>query len=213
MHLMRTLIAVSFVLASVAACGTTPQTTADSGSPTDAGATGDAGSLCSFWGDGTNCFKQSISQAAMCLPAISELGVLSADGATCTYASGSVVTFDTPVTFPIDTHVWKFTIKNGATQCLRFDQTDTKTLSFKITDSAGTFNYQINSNLVTATCPNGSAFTNTTVDSLNCPDASVGLTGIPSYAAIGQSGAGADRVTFGLTGTVEGNRLIFACAR
>ena len=45
--------------------------------------------------------------------------LLSADDATCTYASGAVVTFTPPLVFPISTDTnWNFTISNGGQDCL-----------------------------------------------------------------------------------------------
>ena len=59
------------------------------------------------------------------LPA-SGLGVrrVSADNATCTYASGAVVTFTPPLVFPISTDTnWNFTISNGGQDCLHYEDT------------------------------------------------------------------------------------------
>jgi hypothetical protein len=46
---------------------------------------------------GSNCWKTVIAAAEGCLPPSSAQGKLSADGKTCTYASGSVVTFASPL--------------------------------------------------------------------------------------------------------------------
>ena len=61
-----------------------------------------------------NCWKTTAAAASSCLPAESEIGMLSADGSTCTFATGDVVTFTPALVLPLPTATtptWNFTVK------------------------------------------------------------------------------------------------------
>jgi hypothetical protein len=126
---------------------------------------------------GDNCWKTTVAAAAGCLPPANESGTLAPDGITCTYASGAVVTFVSPIVFPPILSLQavvipSFTVTTGGTQCLRYDTTSPYPMEYRssITTSAGTVTLQ------------GSA---TSAYELTCPDDSyyagyIDGTGLPT---------------------------------
>jgi len=116
----------------------------------------EAGVLDCTWLEGSaNCWKSTFAPATSCLPPTTESGTLSADNKTCTYASGVVVTFATPVVLPIpNLATWDFTITGaGGQPCLQF-KTDQTGLS--LTVGGQTFKEQfLIGNGLAFTCPDG----------------------------------------------------------
>jgi hypothetical protein len=90
---------------------------------------------------------------------------MSADGKTCTYDSGQIVTFDSPLTLPLPSKpLFNFTLTSGGTQCLRFNQSDSATL--RVTTSVGTFVWASAEGGGTATCPDGTSYSASGTDAL-----------------------------------------------
>jgi hypothetical protein len=147
-----------------------------------------------------NCWKTTASMATSCLPPASEIGVLSANNGTCTYASGDVVTFDAPLVFPIpDSPNWKFTITTGTGQvCLHYEDTSAG-LSLTVQGQAVTERLSGLQGLTLA-CPDGTSYTNSNAfDLLNCSDDGGALFGgLPGDSWSSSNNVG---VSFGLIGT------------
>lgn len=145
---------------------------------------GATGSLdCSYLA-GANCWKTTTAMASSCLPPPSETGVLSADGSTCTYASGDVVTFTPPVVFPIpDMPKWNFTVKTGSgAPCLSY--VDDASGGITLTVQGQTVKETVQGALgLKLSCPDGSSYANANAfNLLSCPDA--GLFGdLPGVAS------------------------------
>jgi hypothetical protein len=157
---------------------------------------------------GDNCWKTTAAPAAGCLPASTDVGMLSADGKTCTYASGHVVTFATPLTLPVptsnNTENWDFTVTDAAGQpCLAYKNNTSIVLTVQgqtvKEGSAGGLGLSL-------TCPDGTSYSNSNAFALlSCSDSglfgfdlpgdawsssdtslSLSLTGVPS--STGDSG-------------------------
>jgi hypothetical protein len=147
-----------------------------------------------------NCWKTTASAATSCLPPSSEIGVLSANNATCTYASGDVITFDAPLVFPIpDSPNWKFTITTGTGQtCLHYEDT-TAGLSLTVQGQAVTERLSGQQGLTLA-CPDGTSYTNSNaLELLSCgDDGGVFFGGLPGDS---WSSSNDVSVSFGLIGT------------
>jgi hypothetical protein len=148
MRLSPILGCIALALASLGvACGGSSST---SGAPL----------TCAWLSGPDNCWKNTASMAMTCLPPESDSGTLSANNATCSYASGAMVTFTPALTFPFpDDPTWNFTIAdaNGA-PCLHFEESSGG--AFKLTVGgtqtvtaglSGTMGEVI-------TCPDGSAY-------------------------------------------------------
>jgi len=144
---MACFFSLSASAALVVACGASGSS---SGSP--------ASTLDCNWLAGPNCYQSTVSAASGCLPDSNASGTMSADGKTCTYASGQVVRFDSPVTLPLPSQQYlSFTVTTGGTQCLEFTQSTSD--NFTVTTSGGTFVWATQGDAESATCPNGSSFT------------------------------------------------------
>ncbi len=109
------------------------------------------------WLAGSNCYKATVSATSACLPDSTTSGTLSADGKTCTYANGQVITFEPPVMMPLSTgQPLHFTLTSGGTQCLKVDESGSG--SFTLTTTDGTFASALQGGVLTATCPDGSSY-------------------------------------------------------
>jgi hypothetical protein len=109
------------------------------------------------WLDSNNCWKTTVAAATSCLPDPTTHGTLSADGATCTYASGTTVDFTTPVTLPLDFENepdWHFTVTTDGQQCLSYDSSSNLMLDVRgmtVSEKTAGFALQV-------TCPDGSQY-------------------------------------------------------
>jgi hypothetical protein len=141
-----------------------------------------AASLDCAWLAGNNCWKTTVSQADSCLPPSAEQGTLSADMRSCTYASGTVVAFDSPLVLPVaDDLLWSFTLTSAGQPCLRYQ--DTSDASFKLTVQGMTFTEGAVGFGLNVTCPNGMSFSNgNALDLLGCASDSGFLGGLPGKA-------------------------------
>ena len=112
---------------------------------------------CDYLISADNCWNRTASAATSCLPTTLEGGTLSADGKTCTYASGEVVSFTQPVVLPFipySTTTWNFTVTTASgASCLAFQD-----------DGKGDLTLTVEGKTVTRTTPGGIGL------GLTCPD-------------------------------------------
>jgi hypothetical protein len=114
---------------------------------------------CAWATSESNCWKTTIAAAEGCLPPESEVGVLSADGKTCTFKDDKVIAFDSAMTIPPPDRL-SFTVKSGGTECLvKTDVTGTTTKRVKT--SAGTFEQTSSGMNLVVTCPDGTEYSAT----------------------------------------------------
>jgi len=161
---------------------------------------------------GDNCWKTTSVMASSCLPPMSETGVLSADGSTCAYASGDVVTFTPPITLPLpDMPKWNFNVKTGTgAPCLTY-----------IDDANGGITLTVQGQTVKETpqgplglalkCPDGSSYANSNAFSLfSCPDAGL-LGGLPGAAWSFDTTSVS--LSLSATGTSSSDEPVFSCRK
>jgi hypothetical protein len=129
-----------------------------------------------------NCWKTTATAASSCLPPESEIGMLSADGSSCTYPSGDVVTFTPPLVLPLPstpTPAWNFTVKTSSgASCLGYQDDGNGALT--LTVQGQTVKETTPGGLAIAlSCPDGKTYSNPNAFTiLSCPDASL-LDGLP----------------------------------
>ncbi len=167
---------------------------------------GDEDLDCEYLASEDNCWKTTASVATSCLPPSDVFGVLSADNATCTYATGQVVTFTPALVLPLDNdHEWNFTITTDGQPCLAYSDGDG---GFVLTSDAGTVRESLNGRGLELSCPDGTTFSNPNALSLlSCPDSNFG--NLPGNT----SSSGVTSVSFGLLNTGENILDVFDCQR
>ncbi|HVY39122.1 MAG TPA: hypothetical protein VHM31_14350 [Polyangia bacterium] len=139
---------------------------------------------CAYLG-GDNCWKTTAASAASCLPPESETGTLSADGKTCTYASGTVVTFTPALVLPLPANgnqTWNFTVTAaGGAMCLSYKDDGNGGITLNV--QGQTVKEGATGSLgVSLTCPDGTTYSNANAFALfSCPDAGL-LGGLPGAA-------------------------------
>jgi hypothetical protein len=172
------------------------------GAPSDAGDASRAGTLDCAWAmDSGNCFQAPLAAAAtQC--AVGEVGTLSADQTKCTFSTGEVVTFATPLTndgggvdltgFTLDT--------DGGGTCLGGSFSNDGN-SYSITSAAGTISvvYQPSTQTVTLTCPDGATYSGDATSLSACNSALPGLS--IASSAPGSSSGPYLAIGVGLSGT------------
>jgi len=153
---------------------------------------------------GDNCWKTTAALATSCLPPSSEIGTLSADGKTCTYASGAVVTFASPLALPLPvdgTQSWNFTVTGADGQpCLAYR--DDQKAGLTLTTQGQTVKETEPGGLsIAMVCPDGTTYSNSNAFTLfSCPDAGL-FGGLP-----GDAWSSTDtRVNLGLLATSTGS--------
>jgi len=109
---------------------------------------------------GPNCWKTAVASVVGCLPPASARGVYSANGATCTYSGGIVITFMPAMVLSMTASVPDFTLTSNGAPCLRYAQTNAGT---SVTMPAGTvtFSGQVDGGIITertVTCPDGTVY-------------------------------------------------------
>ena len=179
------------------------------GSTTSNGS-GSANLDCS-WLASDNCWKMTASEAS-CLPPSNETGVLSSDNATCTYASGAVVTFAPPLMFPIsDKPNWNFTVQTAGQTCMHYQDNDG---GISLTVGSDTFTEGTEGSFgLKVTCPGGLSYSNSNALALlSCnADSGASLGGLPGdvWSSTG------DGVTFGLisTSSTSNELSVFNCSK
>jgi len=160
------------------------------------------------WLDGSNCFKTTIAAAMSCLPAPDAQGTLSADGKTCSYSDGHLVTFDQPVTLPpTDAELGNFTITDDGVAC--FGWAEPSTGNFTVKTSAGTFSQTTTGAVISMVCPDGTTW------STSGPSADLALIscdgGANENPGLG-SLSSASSVSVLLDGTGSGELALFNCS-
>ena len=174
--------------------------------PAGCGGGGSSAALDCDWLASENCWKTTTAPAQSCLPPSSDTGTFSADGKTCTYASGVVVTFATPVVFPIpDDPTWNFTVSNGGTDCLHYEETSS---TLKVVVAGQTFSEGPSGSLgLKFTCPDGSSYsTSNAFDLLSCDNGGL-FGGLPGHVWSSSDTS----VSFGLVGTSASSFPVFSC--
>jgi hypothetical protein len=157
------------------------------------------------WLESNNCWKTLVASAASCVPPSTEQGALSADGTSCSYASGYDVTFNNPVVLPLDDFPpWDFVLKKAGAPCVTYNDEaegtlylDVQGMSFK--EVGVGFGTQV-------TCPDGSQFAaQNAFDLFDC-DNFLGN-------APGSSFSSSDfAVNFALLTGRDGTQAVFDCA-
>ena len=168
---------------------------------------------CDWLASDANCWKSTALMATTCLPASSEMGTFSADGSTCTYASGAVVTFTPALTLPLPTGAdmkWNFTVTDSNGQpCLHYQDTGT---ALTLTVGAQTVKEGLSGNLgIFISCPDGTRVQNADALSLlNCPDA--GLVDLPGLEWSSSGSTPPFFVSAGIIGTAGTSVPAFNCS-
>jgi hypothetical protein len=165
---------------------------------------------------GDNCWKATLAAAESCLPPASETGTVGADG-TCSYASGTVVTFQPPQGLGPYTSFTSFELKTGGSTCLSFANNDAGTGS-SVTTQAGTVSVTGNPDgSARLVCPDGSVYTSQPLDAAtwppcpgDFPELSEGFAGKGSPD--GGAWGGTATLSFEDTG-IDGGMLVFACTK
>jgi len=124
------------------------------------------------WLASDNCWKTTVAAAASCLPPVEEHGTFSADGGSCTYASGTTVTFDTEVKLPLPddaSETWDFSLGQGANECLHYssDASGANTLTVQ----GMTYSEDVIGVGLQVLCPDGTKYAaQNAFELLNCPN-------------------------------------------
>ncbi len=151
--------------AAALACGS-------SGSTSDGPGGSSGGTLDCAFVNGDNCWKTTEAAAAGCLPPASETGMLSADGTTCTYPSGAVVAFGSPLVIGPMASVNSFTLTTGGgLLCLQYEASTTGS---SVTTSAGTVAFAVSPDhqSVSLTCPDGAVYAGGTASTVTACESS-----------------------------------------
>jgi hypothetical protein len=187
----------------------------DGAAPEASHGSGDGGNVLDCaWAAGDNCWKATLMPALSCLPPSLPRGTMSADGATCTYASGTTIAFQPPLMVGPNATLSRFTVTTGGATCLSYAENASST-GASVTTQVGTVALVGDSanQSLSVVCPDGSTYTGAAASLANCPG------GIPSFD-LGYGGSGPVdggishghfSVTLNDTGTPNGNR-VFDCA-
>jgi hypothetical protein len=120
-----------------------------------------AGALCPL--QTANCWNTAIAEAQACVPQTA--GTFGSDDQTCTFADGTIVTFDVPVTFPIDVSKVNpsLAVTKGGAQCARAVHKVTG-LTFMLVTKSGTYGAVVSLSGETLTCGDGTTLATTWSD-------------------------------------------------
>jgi hypothetical protein len=203
---------VAFFCAS--GCGSTLQ--GASPSP-DGGGSGQGGALDCAWSRSSNCWKSAVASASSCLPPPAAQGTISADGTTCTYASGTVITFQPPLLGNLGyVALSRFQTTTGGSGCLSYALNDAGTGS-SITTPAGTITLAVDKSKesLTLTCPDGTSYVADGPDAeaelSTCPEGAPGFD-VASGGAGSADGGSHQNMTVTLTDTdSDGGTRVFDC--
>lgn len=160
---------------------------------------------CAYLASEDNCFKVTASAAASCLPPATELGVLAADNASCTYATGHVVTFTPALVLPLaNDHPWNFEVTSPDGPCLAYQDDEG---GFQLTVLGEVVSEELVGRGLELSCPDGSVVGNSNaLELLSCPDGNFG--DLPGNA----SSSSETSVVFSLINTGSGATLkVFDC--
>ena len=130
-------------------------------SSSSTGTTPGSSDTCGFVKDAKNCWHQLVVPIEACLGDVEgEKGVLTADGKTCTYASGRAVTFAIPLDPTKKYEDKDFTVTVGGKACLHYVEVKTSS-TFSITGPDGLVLREsgaLSGGSGTLTCPDGTSF-------------------------------------------------------
>jgi len=160
---------------------------------------------CEYLASADNCFKVTASAAASCLPPDTELGVLAADNASCTYATGHIVTFTPALVLPLpNDHHWNFEVTSPDGPCLAYQDDED---GFQLTVLGEVVSEELVGRGLELSCPDGSVVgTSNAIELLSCPDSNFG--DLPGNT----SSSGESSVFFGLLNTGSDATLqVFDC--
>lgn len=158
---------------------------------------------------GNNCWKTTIAGAATCLPAEGTTGTLSADNASCTYASGQTITFTPALVLPLADGFkdWNFRVTTGGQTCLHYEESSA---GFQLTVGTNAVSEMLSGTAgIDLTCPDGTTYSNSNaLELLSCPGDSFG--DLPGNTTSSDSTS----VTFGLINTgTQSSVTVFDCSR
>lgn len=161
---------------------------------------------CEYLASEENCWKTTATAAISCLPPAGEIGVLAADNASCTYASGHVIVFDEPLVLPLPNDFpWDFSVSQGGELCLEFSEPGD---GFVLSVGGNTVTETVSGQRLSLTCPDGTTFENSNaLELLSCPNSSFG--DLPGNT----TSSGDNSVSFALLNTGADTLPIFDCAR
>lgn len=162
---------------------------------------------CAYLASADNCFKTTASAAASCLPPEGARGVLAPDHASCTYATGQVITFTPPLVLPLDFDApWSFTVTTNGEPCLSYSDDDD---GFVLTVGGETVSETVSGRSLELSCPDGTSFSNdNALELLSCPGDNFG--DLPGNTSSSSSSS----VQFGLINTGLPTTLtVFDCGQ
>jgi hypothetical protein len=165
---------------------------------------------CAYLESSANCWRSVASAALSCLPGSSEIGTLSADRSTCSFASGDTVTFTPPLPAPTTAAVpvqWNFTVTTSSgAACLSFNQRTDGTMTLTVQGDTVTVT-DIGAKGLALTCPDGTTYANP-AGLMSCADASL-YSLLPAYGSALSSAT----AYFALTGATgaDTEEAIFTC--
>jgi hypothetical protein len=174
-------IAIFPVLAALAAVAPACSSSSSGSGGSSGGGSGGGpgGTLDCAWLSSDNCWKTTAAAAQSCLPASTEMGTLSADNKTCTYASGATVTFDTALTLPLPADpsqvTWNFTVTKNGQSCFVFHQQNNQN-NISMTTSAGTASVAVGADY-TVSCPGGASYSASSSNVLSLLSCDAGVLG------------------------------------
>lgn len=157
---------------------------------------------CEWLAGPDNCLVPLATAAAACVPPNAEEGTLSADYSTCTYPSGSTITFSPPLMIPVpEFPEWNFVVPdaNGST-CVQYQDSQTATT---LTVGTQTVRFGSSGFGISLTCPDGTTVrTQNALNLFSCPGGFLNLPGLykswdnvdNSWVSAGISSGGANSV-------------------
>jgi hypothetical protein len=178
------------------------------------GACSDPDTLTCAWLAGPdNCWANTALMATTCLPPESETGTLSADAATCSYPSGSLITFMPPLVIPVpDQPAWNFSVTGVNSQpCLQYQDSGpggtTLTVGAQIVRIGGSGGLGMS-----IACPDGTSVkTENAFNLLDCPGSILAIPGlIKSWSDTGGIFVSAGIIT---GREADGSVAVFDCSR
>jgi len=157
---------------------------------------------------GDNCWKTTVAKAT-CLPAAGTTGTLSADNASCAYASGQMITFTPALVLPLASgfNDWNFKVTTGGQPCLHYEESSG---GFELTVGADAVSEMVSGgDGIDLTCPDGTTYSNSNALALlSCPGGTFG--DLPGNTTSSDSTS----VTFGLINTgTPSSVTVFDCSR
>jgi hypothetical protein len=192
--------------ASTGSADASPESGDDEGGPT-------VGRLdCPFL-SAPNCWQAAAAAADSCLPEVGMLGTLSADGTMCTYASGSTVTFPSPIVVNGMSSFSSFTVTTGGATCVTYAQQGTGGSTLMTPAGTVTLSAEEDGGVLGLTCPDGTMYSGPVAALSDCP-ASVPGYDSASGGVTTEEGGAMDELTVSLTGTgfgSDGQLYVFGC--